>query len=110
MKNSQVLRNSWHFKYIFLPFSCRCSGSWKKQDMLQILQCSHPVAYSRAPAFLRIDKTILEALKKARNNSLVNRMVDEYDKTGWESLWHRASQQLHALKKMLACPSRQLLS
>lgn len=32
-------------------------------------------------------------------------MVDEYDKTGWESPWHHASQQLHALKKMLACPS-----
>lgn len=48
---------------------------------------------------------VLEALKKARNHSLVNRMVDEYDKTGWESPWHCASQQLHALKKMLACPS-----
>lgn len=86
-------------------FSWKCCGSWKKQDTLQVLQFSHPVAYSRVPAFLRIDKTLLEALKKARNNSLVNRMVDEYDKTGWESPWHRASQQLHALKKMLACPS-----
>lgn len=69
------------------------------QDTLQILQCSRPVAYSRVPAFLGIDKIVLEALKKARNNSLVNRMVDEFDKTGWESPWHRASQQLHALKK-----------
>lgn len=30
-------------------------------------------------------------------------MVDEYDKTGWESPWHRAPQQLCALKKTLAC-------
>lgn len=105
MKNSQVLRNSWYFKHIFQPFSCRCCGSWKKRDTLQILQCSHPVAYSRVPAFLWIDKTVLEALKKARNNSLVNRMVDEYGKTGWESPWHHASQQLQALKKMLARPS-----
>lgn len=105
MKNSEVLRNSWYFKHIFQLFSCRCCGLWKKQDTLQILQGSHPVALSKVPAFLRIDKTVLEALKKARNNSLVNRMVDEYDKTGWESPWHRASQQLHALKKMLACPS-----
>lgn len=97
--------NSWYFKYIFQPFSCRCCGSWKKQDTLQVLQCSHPAAYSRAPAFLRIDKAVLEALKKARNNSLVNRMGDEYGKTEWESLWHCASQQLHALEKMLACPS-----
>lgn len=93
------------FKHIFQLFSCRCCGSWKMQDTLQILQCSHPVAYSRVPAFLGIDKTVLEPLKKARNNSLANRMVDDYDKTGWESPWHRASQQLHALKKMLACPS-----
>lgn len=72
-----------------------------------MLQLRHPVARFRVPAFLRIDEIVVHALKKAKNNPTVNRMVDEYDKTGWESPWHHAPQQLHALKKKSVCP-RQL--
>lgn len=64
---------------------------------------NHPVAQLKVPAFLRIGKIVIQALKKARNNSIVNRMADE-DKTGWESPWHRAPQQLCASRKTLACP------
>lgn len=70
-----------------------------------MLQLSHPVAAQfRVPAFLRSDEIIVHTLKKAKNNPTANRMVDEHDKTGWESPWHQAPQQLHALKKQSVCP------
>lgn len=85
--------------------SLRCCGTREKQSSLQMLQLSHPVAAQfRVPAFLRSDEIIVHTLKKAKNNPTANRMVDEHDKTGWESPWHQAPQQLHALKKQSVCP------
>lgn len=55
-----------------------------------MLQLTHPVAQRRVPALLRTDEIVIRALKKARNNPTVNRMVDEYDKTGWERPWQCA--------------------